>query len=45
MSLFNLRTIFLCVLSIVGLLKFSEVINLEISDTILKDQMHRSTFI
>ena len=45
MGLFNLKTIFFYVLSIVGFLKFSEVINLEISDTILKDQMHGSTFI
>ena len=37
MNLINLRTMFLCVLSFVGFLRFSEVINLKNSDIILKE--------
>ena len=44
MHLLNLRTILICVLSFMGFLRFSEVINLRFSDIILKET-HMSIFI
>ena len=44
MNLINLRTMLLCVLSFMGFLRFSEVINLKNSDIILKET-HMSIFI
>ena len=44
MNLLNLRTMLLCVLSFMGFLRFSEVINLKNSDIILKGT-HTSIFI
>ena len=44
MNLINLRTMFLWVLSFMGFLRFSEVINLEDSNIILKET-HMSVFI
>lgn len=43
-KLLNVRTIFLCVLSFIRFSRFSEVINLKISDIVLKET-HMPIFI